>query len=161
MTESTASTAGDKANQPAEAAAPEARAAAEAPVAAADPQAAEAGHVTAANAIREAAEFKDKLLRTLAEMENLRRRTEREVVDARHYGIANFARDILGVADNMDRALQSLGANLRETADAGAKALLEGVELTERELLKVLDKHGVKKFEPTGEKFDPNLPQAM
>ena len=118
-----------------------------------------------ADAVREAAEFKDKLLRTLAEMENLRRRTEREVADARLYGIAGFARDILGVADNMDRALQSLGTNLRENADAnapGTKALLEGVELTERELLKVLDKHGIKKFEPAkGEKFDPNFHQAM
>jgi len=94
------------------------------------------------------------------------------VTDARLYGIAGFARDILGVADNMDRALQSLGANLRENVDAGAsapsanapgtKALLEGVELTERELLKVLDKHGIKKFEPAkGEKFDPNFHQAM
>ena len=112
--------------------------------------------------MKEAAEYKDKLLRTLAEMENLRRRTEREVTDSRLYGIAGFARDILGVADNMDRALQSVGANLRESADAGAKALLDGVELTERELLKVLDKHGVKKFEPAkGEKFDPNFHQAM
>jgi molecular chaperone GrpE len=110
---------------------------------------------------REAAEYKDKLLRTLAEMENLRRRTEREVADSRVYAIASFARDILAVADNMDRALQALDAELRATADAGAKALLDGVELTERELLKVLDKHGVKKFEPKGEKFDPHLHQAM
>jgi molecular chaperone GrpE len=111
--------------------------------------------------VREAAEYKDKLLRTLAEMENLRRRTEREAADARTYGIASFARDILAVADNMERALQALDVELRETADAGVKALLDGVELTERELLKVLDKHGVKKFEPAGERFDPNLHQAM
>jgi molecular chaperone GrpE len=110
---------------------------------------------------REAAEYKDKLLRTLAEMENLRRRTEREVGDARHYGISAFARDILAVADNMDRALQALDAELREKADATTKALLDGVELTERELLKVLEKHGVKRFEPIGERFDPNLHQAM
>jgi molecular chaperone GrpE len=110
---------------------------------------------------RESAESKDKLLRTLAEMENLRRRTDREVADARLYGISNFARDILAVADNMDRALAALDAELREKADAGLKALLDGVELTERELLKVLEKHGVKKFEPLGEKFDPNLHQAM
>src|SRR6266702_7705015 len=110
---------------------------------------------------QEAAELKDRLLRALAEMENLRRRTEREVVDARLYGIASFARDILAVADNMDRALAALDAELREKADAGVKALLDGVELTERELLKVLEKHGVKKFEPQGEKFDPNLHQAM
>jgi molecular chaperone GrpE len=94
-------------------------------------------------------------------MENLRRRTEREVADSRAYSIASFARDILAVADNMDRALSALDAELRETADAGVKALLDGVELTERELLKVLEKHGVKKFEPNGEKFDPNLHQAM
>src|SRR5437879_5509398 len=111
---------------------------------------------------REAAEYKDKLLRTLAEMENLRRRTEREVADARVYGIAAFARDTLAVADNMDRALAALDAELREKADAGVKALLDGVELTERELLKVLEKHGVRKFEPQqGGKFDPNLHQAM
>jgi molecular chaperone GrpE len=110
---------------------------------------------------RVAAEYKDKLLRVLAEMENLRRRTEREIVDARAYGISSFARDILAVADNMDRALQALDAEIREKADASVKALLDGVELTERELHKVLDKHGVKKLVPLGEKFDPNLHQAM
>jgi molecular chaperone GrpE len=111
---------------------------------------------------RENAEAKDRVLRTLAEMENLRKRTEREIGDARHYGIASFARDILAVADNMDRALAALDAELRESANAGVKALLDGVELTERELHKVLEKHGVKKFEPQkGERFDPNLHQAM
>ena len=110
---------------------------------------------------RVAAEYKDKLLRVLAEMENLRRRTAREIADTRAYGISAFARDILAVADNMDRALQALDVELREKADAGIKALLDGVELTERELHKVLEKHGVKKFEPVGEKFDPNLHQAM
>jgi molecular chaperone GrpE len=111
--------------------------------------------------VRESAELKDKLLRALAEMENLRRRTEKEVLDARLYGIAAFARDVLGVADNMHRALDALDAGLRETADTGVKALLDGVELTERELLKTLEKNGVRKFEPNGEKFDPNLHQAM
>jgi molecular chaperone GrpE len=110
---------------------------------------------------REAAELKDRLLRTLAEMENLRRRTEREVADSRAYGIASFARDILAVADNMARALEGLRSELKEKADSGVKALLDGVELTERELLKVLEKHGVRKFDPRGEKFDPNLHQAM
>jgi len=110
---------------------------------------------------REAAENKDKLLRALAEMENMRRRTERQVADARDYGIASFARDVLAVADNMDRALQALDQELREKADPGIKTLLDGVEITERELLNVLDKHGVKKFEPKGEKFDPNFHQAM
>jgi molecular chaperone GrpE len=114
-----------------------------------------------AEARREAAEFKDKLLRTLAEMENLRKRTEREVADARLYGIAGFAREVLAVADNMHRALAAIGPELREHADTKIKALIEGVELTERELLKALEKHGVKKFSPAGEKFDPNVHQAM
>jgi molecular chaperone GrpE len=110
---------------------------------------------------REVAELKDRLLRTLAEMENLRRRTEREVGDARTYAVSNFARDILGVADNMRRAIETLGPEGRQNVDPGVKALIEGVELTERELLKVLEKNGVKKLEPKGEKFDPNLHQAM
>jgi molecular chaperone GrpE len=114
-----------------------------------------------AEAQREAAEYKDKLLRTLAEMENLRRRTEREVADARTYGIAGFARDVLAVADNMHRALETIDPALREQADAKIKALIEGVELTERELLKSLEKNGVRKFSPQGEKFDPNVHQAM
>lgn len=112
-------------------------------------------------ATREAARFKDRLLRTLAEMENLRKRTEREVLDARVYGIAGFARDVLAVADNMHRALEAIGPDLREGADAKVKALIEGVELTERELMKILERNGVKKFSPLGEKFDPNLHQAM
>jgi molecular chaperone GrpE len=110
---------------------------------------------------REAAELKDRLLRTLAEMENLRRRTEREVADNRTYAVTSFARDVLQVADNMARALQTPTAELRQRADAGVKALLDGVELIERELMRVLEKHGVRKFEPHGEKFDANLHQAM
>jgi molecular chaperone GrpE len=110
---------------------------------------------------KEAVELKDKLLRTLAEMENLRRRSEREVADARLYGIANFARDVLGVADNMRRALDVAGAELRDSADDKTRALIDGVDLTERELLKVMEKHGVKRLDPQGEKFDPNFHQAM
>src|SRR6266550_2700991 len=115
----------------------------------------------AAELAKEAAELKDRLLRTLAEMENLRRRTEREIADARVYGVTNFARDILAVADNMERAMKALDDEIREKADAGVKALLDGVELTERELIKVMEKHGVRKIEPQGQKFDPNLHQAM
>jgi molecular chaperone GrpE len=114
-----------------------------------------------AEAQREAAELKDKLLRTLAEMENLRKRTAREITDARLYGVTGFARDVLAVADNMHRALEAIDPELRERGDAKVKALIEGVELTERELLKTLEKHGVRKFSPTGEKFDPNVHQAM
>lgn len=122
---------------------------------------AEAAPDPLALAQQEAASLKDKLLRTLADMENLRRRTEREVADARVYGISSFARDVLGVADNMRRALDAVGPELRAAADAGIKALIEGVELTERELLKSLEKNGIKKIEPFGEKFDPNIHQAM
>ena len=115
----------------------------------------------AAEAKREAAEYKDRLLRTLAEMENLRKRTEREVTDARVYGIASFAREVLAVADNMHRALATIGPDLREHADPQVKSFIEGIELTERELMKALEKSGVRKFSPEGEKFDPNVHQAM
>jgi molecular chaperone GrpE len=108
---------------------------------------------------RELADVKDRLLRTLAEMENLRKRTEREVADSRLYGIATFARDVLTVADNMHRAMEAVAPELR--ADPNGKTLVEGVELTERELLKALEKNGVRRFDPQGEKFDPNLHQAM
>jgi molecular chaperone GrpE len=110
---------------------------------------------------KEAADLRDRLLRTLAEMENLRRRTEREISDTRQYGIASFARDLLGVADNMDRALNTLSDDFRDQADPVIKSHIEGVEITERELHKVMEKHGVKKFDPQGQKFDPNLHQAM
>lgn len=131
----------------------------EAPVAAAAPELVPAEQVTAA--LEAAAEFKDKHLRLLAEMENLRRRTEREIGEARQYGIAGFARDVLAVADNMHRALATLDEEVRGAVDAKLMSLIEGVELTERELLKALEKHGVKKFTPQGEKFDPHLHQAM
>jgi molecular chaperone GrpE len=110
---------------------------------------------------REAAEARDKMLRTLAEMENLRKRTSREVADARTYGITGFARDVLEIADNLQRALDALPAEARAAADPGLKALIEGVELTERSLLNALEKHGVRKLDPNGEKFDPNFHQAM
>ncbi len=108
-----------------------------------------------------AAEFKDKLLRTLAEMENLRKRTEREIANSRLYGVSSFARDLIGVADNMRRALETVTPELRSSVQAGVKALIDGVELTERELLKALEKNGVRQFTPQGEKFDPNLHQAI
>jgi molecular chaperone GrpE len=106
-------------------------------------------------------DLKDKLLRTLAEMENLRRRTEREIADAKAYAVTSFARDLLGSADNLRRALESVPEAARAAADNALKAVVEGVELTERELLKTLERHGVRKIDPQGEKFDPNLHQAM
>jgi molecular chaperone GrpE len=110
---------------------------------------------------KELAEARDRTLRTLAEMENLRKRTAREVSDARAYGITGFARDVLDIADNLQRALDAVPAETRESADPMLKTLIEGVELTERSLLNALEKNGVKKFDPTGEKFNPNFQQAM
>ncbi|WGD52684.1 nucleotide exchange factor GrpE [Bradyrhizobium sp. CB1650] len=110
---------------------------------------------------KEAAEARDRMLRTLAEMENLRKRTTKEVADARLYGITGFARDVLDIADNLQRALDAVPAEDRANADPGLKSLIEGVELTERSLLNALEKHGVKKFDPQGQKFDPNFQQAM
>src|SRR5690349_11978396 len=110
---------------------------------------------------KEAAEARDRMLRTLAEMENLRKRTAREVSDARTYGISGFARDVLDIADNLQRALDAVSAEARAAAEPGLKALIEGVELTERSLHNALEKHGVRKFDPAGEKFDPNVHQAM
>ncbi len=113
------------------------------------------------DAAGEIAELKDRLLRALAEMENLRRRTEREIADARAYGIAAFARDILGVADNMRRALDAAEGAQGEDPKASLNALIEGIELTDRELRKALEKQSVVKLEPYGQKFDPNFHQAM
>jgi molecular chaperone GrpE len=110
---------------------------------------------------KEVAEARDRMLRTLAEMENLRKRTTKEVADARLYGITGFARDVLDIADNLQRALDAVPAEARATADPGLISLIEGVELTERSLLNALEKHGVKKLDPQGQKFDPNFHQAM
>jgi molecular chaperone GrpE len=109
----------------------------------------------------ENAALKDRVLRTLAEMENLRRRTEREAADARTYAVTAFARDMLNVVDNLTRALESLPENARAAGDDVLKSLIDGVELTARDLSAALARHGVKKQEPQGEKFDPNFHQAM
>ena len=111
--------------------------------------------------IKENEELKDRALRVAAEMENLRRRTARDVHDARAYAVANFARDMLSVSDNLRRALDAMPDEAKAAGDAGFKALIEGVEITERAMLSALERHGVKKLEPEGEKFDPNFHQAM
>ncbi|KAB2851185.1 MAG: nucleotide exchange factor GrpE [Hyphomicrobiaceae bacterium] len=108
----------------------------------------------------ELAEGRERVLRTLAEMENLRRRTERERIDASKFAITRFARDMLTVADNLDRALGTVAAEAAEK-DATLKGFFEGVQLTQREFLNVLERHGVKKVEADGQRFDPNLHQAM
>lgn len=102
--------------------------------------------------------FKDKWARALAEAENVRRRAERDKADAQTYGGTKLARDMLGVHDNLDRALKVADDALRETA----ASFIEGVELTQRELLNAFNKHKIEKVTPEpGEKFDPNLHQAM
>ena len=120
------------------------------------------GAVDPVEALRsENAEMKDRVLRTMAEMENLRRRTEKEVRESRQYSVANFARDMLGVSDNLRRALDAISDDARASADEAMRVLIEGVELTEREMINQLEKHGVKKLNPEGERFDPNFHQAM
>jgi molecular chaperone GrpE len=107
------------------------------------------------------AKAKDQLLRALAETENTRKRAARDVKDAREYAIAGFARDMLDVADNFARALESLDAEARANAEPALATLLEGVELTEKRLLSSLERHGVKKVDPApGEPLDPNRHQA-
>lgn len=106
-------------------------------------------------------ELKNKVMSVLADMENLRRRTEREVKDARQYAVANFARDVLSVSDNLARALDAISDEARAGADETLKNLLEGVEMTSRDLQNQLSKNGVQKLEPEGEKFNPNFHQAM
>lgn len=110
----------------------------------------------------ENAGLRDRYLRLAAEMDNLRRRTERDVKDAKSYSVARFARDMLAVSDNLRRALDAIPADALEGNDVGLKALAEeGVEMTERSMLGALERHGVRKLEPIGEKFDPNFHQAM
>jgi molecular chaperone GrpE len=109
----------------------------------------------------ENAELKDRVLRTVAEMENLRKRTERDVADTRSYAIAGFARDMLSATDALSRALLVIPAETRETAEGTLKSLIDGLELAEREMQRLLAKHGVKPIEAAGQKFDPHKHQAM
>lgn len=109
----------------------------------------------------ENAELRDRVLRTAAEMENLRKRTERDVADTRSYAIAGFARDMLSATDALSRALLVIPQETRETAEGTLKSLIEGLELAEREMQRLLGKHGVKPIEAAGQKFDPNKHQAM
>jgi molecular chaperone GrpE len=107
------------------------------------------------------AELNDRMLRLAAEMENVRKRAERELADTRTYAIAAFARDMLTATDSLSRALMMLPAEARETADGALKSLIDGIELTEREMQRLLAKHGVKPIEAEGQKFDPHRHQAM
>jgi molecular chaperone GrpE len=116
------------------------------------------------NALRakqpEVEDLKDKVLRAHAEMENIRKRAEREKEDAAKYAITKLARDIVGVGDNFQRAIDAVPAGAAEQ-DPTLKSFLEGVTMTERELLNVLDRHGIKRLQPMNEAFNPHLHQAV
>ena len=105
-------------------------------------------------------DLKDQLLRALAEAENTRRRAQREREDTAKYSIANFARDVLSVSDNLARALDAVPEETRASGEA-MEALYQGVELTQRELQTAMERHGITQIEPLGKKFDHNLHQAM
>ena len=110
----------------------------------------------------EIADLKERYIRLAADMENLRRRTEREVKDARIFAISNFARDVLGVSDDLSRAMQVV-RDSQNTEDplASVAGLVEGIAATERAMITTMERHGVTRVDPMGEKFDPNFHQAM
>ena len=107
------------------------------------------------------AETNDQLLRALAELENTRRRADRDRAEALKYGAASFARDMLGVADNLQRALNAVAELDQDTLPDAAKSLLEGVAATERDLIASMGRHKVSPVSPMGEKFDANIHEAM
>jgi molecular chaperone GrpE len=109
---------------------------------------------------REASDLKDKYLRAHAEIENLRKRNERDLEDAKKYAVSRFARDLLNVGDNMQRALAALPAGAADS-DPAFKSLADGVAMTEREFQAVLERNGVKRIDPIGERFDPHVHQAV
>jgi molecular chaperone GrpE len=106
-------------------------------------------------------DLRDRFIRLAADMDNLRRRTEREIKDAKVYAVSNFARDMLAVSDNLRRALDVVAAEAAKGADSGNAGFVEGVEMTERSMLSALERHGIRKIEAEGAKFDPNFHQAM
>jgi molecular chaperone GrpE len=106
-------------------------------------------------------DLKDRLARSLAEMENLRKRTTREIADSRQYAVTSFARDMLNVADNLKRAIAAVPSELRDGGNKAVSAFIEGVEVTERGLEQTLGKFGVKPLDPKGEKFNPEFHQAI
>ena len=108
----------------------------------------------------EVGDLKDKLLRALAEVENVRRRAQKEVGDSAKYGPSSLARELFPVADNLRRALDAVPADARESSEP-IKNLLIGVEMTEKELLAAFERSGIKRIDPAGEKFDHNFHQAM
>ena len=124
-----------------------------------NPHAAEFAVLEALRAENES--LKDQRLRALAEAENIRRRAEKEKADASQYAVTKFARDMLGIADNFARALAAVPADVRAAADPQVKAVLDGVEATDRQLMQTLERYGVKAVDTSDGKFDPNLHQAI
>jgi molecular chaperone GrpE len=118
------------------------------------------GEDTVARLEKEVADLKDRLLRALAETENVRRRGEREREETAKYAVTGFARDVLPVADNLGRALAAIGPELRGK-DPGLDALIAGIELTDRDLKTIFERNGIGRIDPMGERFDHNLHQAM
>lgn len=108
----------------------------------------------------EAADLKDRLLRAHAEMENVRKRLEREKADQAKFAITKFARDVVGVGDNVQRAIEAVPQQSLEQ-DGALKSFVEGVTMIERELLAVLGRHGVTRLDPKGEPFNPHHHQAV
>jgi molecular chaperone GrpE len=109
----------------------------------------------------EKADLTERLIRLAADMDNLRKRTERELADTRKYAVAKFAGDMLVVGDNLRRTLTAVPAERRESGDEVLKALTDGVEMTEREMERLLERNGVTRIAAIGERFDPHRHQAM
>ena len=133
---------------------------AQAPAGEAPQAGAEAPAADVATLEGQVAELTDRLLRAHAEMDNLRKRTERDKEDTAKYAITRFARDVLSVGDNLQRAIAAVPAGAAEE-DPALKALIEGVTMTEREFLNALERHGVKRLYPAGEPFNPHQHQAV
>lgn len=110
---------------------------------------------------KENADLKDRALRAFAEVENIRRRAEREVTEAKLYGASNFAREMLAFADNLHRAIESVSQDVRSDLPPSIAAFIEGVELTEKDFLSRLARFGVKPIDALGARFDPNQHEAL
>jgi molecular chaperone GrpE len=131
------------------------------PAEAAPENGASAESAALAEALARETALKDRLLRAMADLENMRRRAEKEKAESIQYGLTRFAGDLLTVADTLERALTSVRAEAREGAGESVRTILDGVDLTGKELLRVFEKHGIKRIDPKGAKFDPHLHTAI
>ena len=131
------------------------------PMPAPDDSPVEAGSDRVAELEAEVARLKDRMLRALAETENVRKRAAKDREDAMKFAVTGFARDLLEIADNFRRALDSVPADARAGGDDLLKNLLDGIEATERSMLRTFEKHGIKKLDPMDQPFDPNFHEVM